>query len=162
MGAQFNADEVFEMAERIERNGAAFYRKAASAAAARAKDLFLRLAGMEDRHEKTFAAMRAGLSEAERTESVFDPEGQAAAYLQSLADDHVFDPKADPAARLTGKEAPADILRTALGAERDSIAFYAGIREAIPARLGRARIEAIIREEMSHVTDLSRELAALG
>ncbi|NIP32685.1 hypothetical protein GWO25_02155, partial [Candidatus Saccharibacteria bacterium] len=30
MAAVFNADEIFEMAIRIENNGAAFYRKAAS------------------------------------------------------------------------------------------------------------------------------------
>ena len=29
MGIQFNADEIFEIAERIEQNGARFYRKAA-------------------------------------------------------------------------------------------------------------------------------------
>ena len=29
MGISFNADEVFEMAEAMERNGAKFYRKAA-------------------------------------------------------------------------------------------------------------------------------------
>ena len=31
----FNADEILEMAQRIERNGAAFYRKAAASGRAR-------------------------------------------------------------------------------------------------------------------------------
>lgn len=30
MGYDFNAEEIFEMAVQIEKNGAAFYRKAAS------------------------------------------------------------------------------------------------------------------------------------
>ncbi|GAI05715.1 unnamed protein product [marine sediment metagenome] len=30
MGTTFNADEIFEMAEEIERNGAMFYREAAA------------------------------------------------------------------------------------------------------------------------------------
>ncbi len=162
MGIQFNADEIFEMAEQIERNGARFYRKAAEGSAPAAQALFLRLAAMEDEHEKTFAALRAKLSEAEKSAPIFDPEGQAALYLQAVADGHIFDPRSDPAAKLKGKEKPAEILHIALGAERDSIAFYVGLREAVPPRLGRARIEAIIREEMTHVADLSRELAALG
>ena len=31
MAFDFNADEIYEMAQQIERNGAAFYRKAAEA-----------------------------------------------------------------------------------------------------------------------------------
>ena len=31
MNYDFNADEIFEMAERLEKNGAAFYRNAAEA-----------------------------------------------------------------------------------------------------------------------------------
>ena len=30
MSTKFSADEIYEMAEQIERNGAAFYRKAAA------------------------------------------------------------------------------------------------------------------------------------
>ena len=46
MSITFNADEVFEMAEQIERNGAKFYREAATKTSDRqTKDMFLRLAG---------------------------------------------------------------------------------------------------------------------
>ena len=61
MGMPFNADEVFEMAEQIERNGARFYRTAAEKFP-EVNPLLLELAAMEDKHEKTFAAMRSELS----------------------------------------------------------------------------------------------------
>ena len=76
----FNADEIFEMAEQIERNGAKFYRKAAEPTAGENRDVLLRLAAMEDDHEKTFAAMRAELSAGEKQAVTADPDNTAALY----------------------------------------------------------------------------------
>ena len=64
MAIPFNADEVYEMAEEIERNGARFYRKAAEKFPA-ISELFQKLALMEDEHLATFASLRADLSAAE-------------------------------------------------------------------------------------------------
>ncbi len=51
MPERFNADEVFDMAVRIETNGAEFYRKAASLQEDEENSNFLNgLARMEDRH----------------------------------------------------------------------------------------------------------------
>jgi len=160
MGITFNADEIFEIAEQIERNGAKFYRQAAGhVSEGGSRDLLLRLAEWEDGHETFFHTLREDLSKAEATPTVYDPEGEAAAYLQAYADGHVFDLKTAPADLLTGTETLAEILQTAIGLERDSIAFYLGIRDWVPANLGKDRVEEIIREEMSHVVYLNGELA---
>ncbi|MFY9705943.1 MAG: rubrerythrin, partial [Desulfobacterales bacterium] len=53
------------------------------------------------------------------------------------------------------------ILKAAIEAEKDSIVFYLGMKNAVPEKLGRDRIEAIIKEEMGHIRLLSRELAQL-
>ncbi|HUW57162.1 MAG TPA: ferritin family protein [Planctomycetota bacterium] len=160
MSAVFNADEIFAMAEQIERNGAKFYRKAAGGAAGESgKDMLLGLAAMEDDHEKTFAAMRKELTDQEQASAVFDPDDQAALYLQAVADGHVFDTKVDPSAKLTGRETLAEILTTAIGLEKDSIVFYIGMKDAVGRALGKEKIDGIIREEMSHVSLLSGELA---
>jgi rubrerythrin len=162
MSVIFNADEIFEMAEQIERNGAKFYRKAADAAVSvRARPLLLRLASMEDDHERTFAAMRTSLSPQQRAAMVFDPDDQAVLYLRVIAGGYVFDVKGDPSKRLTGRETMGEILRTAIVLEKDSIVFYVGIKEKVPERLGKDKVDAVIREEMSHVTLLSNELAGL-
>jgi rubrerythrin len=161
MSFPFNADEILEMAEQIERNGARFYRRAAEGAVdSRNRQIFLDLAAMEDEHEKVFASMRVDLAGQKREPAVFDPDGQAALYLRAMADGHVFDVKADPTQLFTGKETVADILRVAMGMEKDSIVFYLGMKEMVPERLGKDRIDGIIKEEMGHLAFLGNELAA--
>ncbi len=156
----FNADEVFEMAEQIERNGAKFYRAAAEKIP-EVRQVFLDLAAMEDEHEKTFAAMRAELSGIEVDPPVFDPDGQAQMYLRAMADEYVFNIKADPLEQLAGQEIPEDVLKMAIGLERDSIAFYVGLKEAVSRRAGKDKVEAIIKEEIGHIATLSQKLEAL-
>ncbi|MCK4783917.1 MAG: hypothetical protein KAV87_09220, partial [Desulfobacteraceae bacterium] len=104
---------------------------------------------------------REDLADAERKPTVFDPDGQAALYLRAMADGHVFDVKADPVELFTGKETMEDILQTAIGMEKDSIVFYLSMKELVPQRLGKDRIQGIIKEEMAHIASLSKELAAL-
>jgi len=156
MSYDFNADDVFEMAEQLEKNGAKFYRSAAAAVESRSKKkLLLELARMEDEHEITFASMRAGLQGSEKESTLFDPEGEAMLYLRALADTRVFFKKRTDFTSLE------KIFKAAIEAEKDSIAFYLGMKELVPGRRGKSRLEAIIQEEMSHVTNLSNELLKL-
>jgi rubrerythrin len=162
MSLDFNVDEIFEMAEQIERNGAKFYRKAAEGREdVHAHQLLLDLAAMEDRHLATFAAMRKELSKADREVTTFDPYGEAALYLRAMADGVVFDVKKDPSEKLSTGQSMDEILRIAIGLEKDSIVFYLGMKEMVPDRLGKPKLEGIIKEEMKHITDLSKALASL-
>lgn len=162
MSLDFNADEIFKMAEQIERNGARFYRKAADGTDdTHSEQMLLDLAAMEDNHEKLFSLMRQDLSKAEREETTFDPYGEAAVYLRAMADGAVFDVKGDPSERLTGGETMEEILKIAIGLEKDSIVFYLGLKELVPERLGKPKVEAIIKEEMKHITDLNKTLDSL-
>ncbi len=155
----FNMDEIFEMAEQIERNGAAFYCRAAeSSMDEERKQRLLELAEMEVCHERTFAAMR---TEQENAPTSFDPDGEAARYLDAIADSRVFNLRADLIEDLAGKTIE-EILKIAIDLEKDSIVFYLGLRDLVSENLGKKRMEAIIREEMGHVTLLSDELAALS
>ena len=153
MSYDFNADDVFEMAEQLERNGGKFYRAAAEGASNQAnKDFLLELAAMEDQHEKTFTAMRAELSEKDKASTVFDPEGEAASYLRALADTRVFFEKE------INVKSMLEILKSAITAEKDSIVFYLGMKEAVSEDFGKGRIDHIIKEEMGHIKLLSRKL----
>lgn len=161
MTTAFNADEIFEIAERIEWYGSRFYRRAAQALAdSSARQKLLDLAIMEEQHQQTFAAMRTELTDEERQPVHPDPWGEVTWYLQGIAQGHVFDVKTDPSEKLTGKETAEDILRMAIGLEKDSIVLYLGMRDVVPQRLGRGRVDDIIREEMGHIAVLSQELAA--
>lgn len=160
MSIRYNADEVFEMAEQIERNGAKFYRRAAELASdSSTSEMVLELAAMEDDHEKTFAEMRTDLSERERKPMVFDPDDELALYLQAMADKHVFNVGEDPSDRLSGGQSRDDVLRMAIGLEKDSIVFYMGLKELVPERLGQGRLDRIIQEEYGHINTLSAKMA---
>ena len=164
MSYDFNADEIFEMAEQIERNGAKFYRRMAeNVSDISIRQLFLDLAAMEDEHEKTFASMRADLSDQERKPTVFDPEGEAALYLRALANLRVFDEEGKEdfvlPEDLPEEEKTKKIFRVAIGLEKDSIAFYLGMKELVPERLGKKKIDDIMKEEMGHIRLLSNRLS---
>jgi rubrerythrin len=161
MSVPFNADEIFAIAEQIEKNADRFYRRAAQDTDdSDLRKKLLDLAAMENMHQKIFTAMRADLPSQVSEPTVPEPWGEAALYLRGIADGHVFDLKQDPVEWLTGKETKEDILRAAIGYEKDSIVFYLGIKEVVPPELGRDKIDSILREEMSHVAVLSEELAS--
>ena len=156
MNYDFNADEILKMAEQIEKNGAAFYRECAgNVGDPAAVKLLQELAAMEDEHEKTFADIRSQLSAEERASTTFDPNGEAVLYLKALADTKVFFEKTIDTSNME------EILKEAITAEKDSIVFYLGMKDLIPEDLGAYIVDEIIKEEMSHIRLLSRELVAL-
>jgi rubrerythrin len=155
MSYDFNADDVLAMAEQLEVNGGKFYRAAAeSTEDPENKAFLLDLAVMEDQHEKTFKEMRAELSAKEKESTVFDPEGEAGLYLRALADTRVFFEKEIDVSSMQA------ILKSAITAEKDSIVFYLGMKEAVAESLGKGRIDHVIKEEMGHIKLLSGKLAA--
>lgn len=162
MSLRFSADEIFEIAESMERNAATFYR----AAAARvqypgARQMLLDLAQWEVGHERYFAGLRRALTAQDREATVQDPEGETAQYLQALADQAVYDLSQDPLKAFGAEPAFLDVLRYALGREKDAVVFYSGMRAVVPPRLGQDRIDAIILEEKRHVTIISGQIRNL-
>jgi rubrerythrin len=160
MSIRFNADEVFEMAERMEQNAVAYYSTAAGKVSLpAAKQMFEELASWEKKHERTFHSLREQIvADNEKEEVTFDPYGEALQYLHALSDESVFTPADDPLNKVGVEPSFADILSFAIGKERDSIAFYLGMKEMVPSQLGKDKIDAIIKEEMGHVTLLTGKL----
>ena len=157
MSIDFNADEVFEIAEQIERNGAKFYRSIAEKINdTNKKQLLANLAKMEDEHEQIFKTLRSKLSTDEKIQTTFDPEGESERYLRALADTRVFYEKNVIPTSLE------DILKFAITIEKDSIVFYLGMKDIVPDHLGKQKLDDIIKEEMSHVNLLSMELIELN
>jgi rubrerythrin len=159
MTIKFNADEVFHIAEQIEDNGAAFYRKAAELNADAGDVQFLNdLAAMEDEHKAIFKEMHQQVSEAEKESTAYDPYGEAMQYLATLADTHGGEGSPDAAAALTGDESMEDILKKGMELERKSILFYMGMKELVAEEHGRDKLDQIIGEEKKHLMTLSKEL----
>ncbi len=153
----FSADNIFEMAEQMERNGASFYRTSAeNADDTSVKKLLLQIAAMEEAHGKTFAALRADLTDKEKDSTVFDPEGESVLYLRSMVDTKVFFKKEIDVSSME------EVFKAAILAEKDSIVFYLGLKDLVPDKLGKDKLDAIIKEEMGHIRILSSELISLN
>ena len=162
MPITFNANEIFEMAEKMERNGAEFYRKAAqNASDNQTKQMLLDMADMEDGHLKTFQNMREQLSDQEKGTTVFDPDNQSVLYLQAMADARGYEGKITPTKELTGSETVKEILEIALNSEKEAVVFYFGLKSLVPPKAGRDKIEAIVIEELGHITTLLNKLKSL-
>ena len=162
MGITFSADEVFEMAERIEENGAAFYRRAAGLQGGEAEVFLQGLAIMEDEHRATFSEMRSDLTSREREMTAADPYLEAQLFLNQMANQHGGEGSPAAIEALSADDSLADLLRTAISLEQKSITFYVGLRDLVPLRLGRDGIDDIIAEEKAHVATLATKLKSLA
>ena len=153
MANEFNANDIFEMAIKIEQNGAIFYRNAAKQVEEKKhKEFLLELASMEDDHAVTFADMQKELKNDETFSTTFDPDDENILYLKALADTRVFFEKKQP------DNTFKSILSTAIQTEKDSIAFYLGMKELVSTNLSKSKIDNIIKEEMSHIKLLAGKL----
>lgn len=156
MGYDFNADEVFKLAIRIEENGARFYRKAAEFQSdAESREALEKLAAMEDVHQRTFEKMQGELTAAEKAPTVFDPQGDSAQYLLAMADMHGGEGSPSAADALTGEESILEIIDIAIGLEKESILFYLGLKDLVPSSLGQDRVFEIIDQERQHIVQLN-------
>lgn len=152
--SNFNANDIFEIARQIEKNGAVFYREAAKKVSDKdQKDFLLELAEMEDQHEKTFAAIQKTLKDSESAATVFDPDDENATYLKALADMRVFADKEPPLSDFKR------IMLSAIQAEKDSIVFYLGMKALVSEKMGKAKLDDIIKEEMGHIRILAKKMA---
>jgi rubrerythrin len=162
MSEVFSADEVFAMAEKIEKNGADFYRKAAQKSNDRqTKELFEGLAKWELSHREIFATMRSECAADTDAPLVFDPESETGMYLKAMADGHVFDTGVDVSKFFTGKETMNDVFKTAMKMERDSILFYLGLKDFVASTTGKNKVSDIIKEEMRHLAFLNKQIMSL-
>lgn len=160
MDEQMSVHEVLAVAERIERNGAKFYRRAA----AMCDDpdlsaLFVQLGQWEARHVQVFREMRTCLPE-QRRELGDLACGQAlsAAALAGLA---IFNKQAAAGGGLSGQETRADVFRMAIEKEKESIVYYTALKDLVPSQRDSQAVEDIIQEEMKHVRILMQSLERL-
>lgn len=158
MTVTFNAFEVFEIAEQIERNGTNFYFRAAELFDdSDTREMFLRLAEWETEHEQTFAQMKQQLSEQNRHAKTPSPD-DLLPDPRVMAGMAVFGIRSNPAEELRGRQEKTYIIRRAVEKEKDSIVFYHGLKEFVPDGADKERIDDIIKEEMKHIVILDQSL----
>ncbi|MBN1592105.1 MAG: ferritin family protein [Candidatus Coatesbacteria bacterium] len=162
MNITFNADEVFEIAEQIERNGAEFYRRAAEMFSdTDSHKLLAELAEWEIQHESLFADMRKRVPQGKDDIDIIDPDDVAARYLKAMAGDHVFRASSNVEDYLKGDESIEEVLAKAIQFEKDSIVLFMGMLDLVPDGLGKDGVARILGEEKKHVVMLSDRLSKL-
>jgi rubrerythrin len=159
----FNAREIFDIGVQIEANGKAFYEAAAKKTAETAmKEFFTELAAWENQHIKLFGELRDALPTAAGNVAVFDPNDEAAMYLQATADSHVFVKNKDMVGLVAGCKGPLEILDLAMTFEKDSVVFYTTMKKVVAPNLGQDKVDRLIDEEIKHISMLSQRKAKLA
>ena len=161
---KFNVDEIFEMAEHIERNGARFYRSAVEIVDnPHGKELLAGLAAMEDEHEKTYAEMRKRVNPSgQQRDTVYEGDDSAVQYIRAWADKNVFDIDASIFEGLRGDETLVQIINKAIQREKETIIFFEGLKDSLTNSEDRENVERIIHEEVQHIAILTKERRALA
>lgn len=158
MSYYLNADEIFQVGIEIEANGKAFYEAAAAAAPEPGvRALCRELAAWETKHIELFEALRRALPASAREGQVFDPDSEEHAYVKAAADDHVFVKNKDVGALVAKCRDGRELLDVAIGFEKDSVVFYAAMKNLVPPELAAQSIDALVEEELKHVAILTRE-----
>ena len=162
MEAKYNAFEILTIAEKVERNGAVFYHKAAELFDdAELRKLFVRLADWELKHEEVFAKMKVELGQEAYESEVFELDNYMSANPQVMAGLAVFAVKPDPAEELTGQENKEEILKNALQKEKDTIVFYRGLKSFCRDKAAKKKVGGIIEQEERHIGILKQSLEQL-
>ena len=152
MANVFNGSEIVELGIQIEKNGRDFYNVLAKQSKnKKAGDIFKFLAGEEEKHIAVFKDI---ISSVQRYEPQEAYTGEYFAYMNALAGEYVFTEKdkgAEIAKRIkTDKEA----IDMGIGFEKDSILFYAGLREVVPEEAHKP-VDALMAQERNHLRQLA-------
>jgi rubrerythrin len=166
MDREFSADEVLEIAERMERNAVKFYRKAAGICDdPKISKTFVDPARWERQHARIFADMREGLSDVSWTDKARQSPDLARFILDVLEPSPVESPlplvfgdRENPPDALIGNPTKADVLKTAIQKEKDAISYFTRLQGFVPGHHNAQAIEAVIREEERHMKILVQSL----
>ena len=152
MSISFAGSELINIAIGIERRGIAFYDiMAKSSENTATRDVFQYLANMERAHIQIFQSM---LTEADKYQIPETYIREHDAYLQALVDSAVFTDDKLTSEMAIQADSDVKAMELAIGAEKDSILFYYGMRDVMP-KLAHPTIDKIVVEEKSHLRQLS-------
>lgn len=154
--AIFNAAEALDIAMQVEKNGQAFYARAAeNAEDPEIKALLEELAEWEVQHYNTFKELADQMGEAPRlSEPMWEEYDQ---YLKTALNNALFQGPDKALAAADELENEREALKMALGFEKDALLFYYDLWHIMPEQQQEA-VDKIITEEKTHATRLARLL----
>lgn len=146
--------EAFEIAEQIEREASAFFRRSADAATTpAARRVLLDLAEMETEHVGVFSALKSRLAgrSAPAAGAAANRGAQTARLLAAIVARNVLDTLHET---FGGRRLSDDLLEAAIEFERDTIVFYTAMKRMLGDPADRERLDEIILEELGHILSL--------
>lgn len=148
----FSGEEIIEIALQMEESGMLFYEKACSIAKGdKLKDTLIYLAQEEKKHLQEFDKL------SENLKHQFVPNeryvGEYGDYVKSLVNSHIFK-LTEVEDLIKGIKDDQDILRFAIGFEKDSIAIFQEFKNAAN-KAGADILEKLIHEERGHIMAIS-------
>lgn len=151
MGNIFSGSEIMEIGVQIEKNGRDFYATLAiQSKDPKARDIFKFLAGEEEKHITVFQRILSSIAKYEPPEAY---PGEYFAYMSALAQESVFT-KRDKGKEIASKiKDDKEAIDIGIGAEKDSIIFYEGIKKAVP-EYDQKSIDEVIAQEEGHLKQL--------
>jgi Uncharacterized conserved protein len=148
----FSGDEIIEIALQMEESGKTFYENALSYAKDdKLQDMLKYLAQAEEQHIRTFTQLGKQLG------YQFFPDeryiGEYGDYVKSLVNSHIFKiaEVEDIISRIKNDQ---DILRIAIGFEKDSIVIFQEFKNVVN-KTGAETLEKLINEERGHIKIIS-------
>ena len=109
---------------------------------------------MAKEEEKHIAVFRGILNKTEQYEPVQSYPGEYMAYMNALASSHVFTQEDKGKSIARSVKTDREAVDLALGFEKESIIFYEGMKNMVPAYEQKI-IDELIIQEQGHVIKLS-------
>jgi rubrerythrin len=116
-----------------------------------AQKLFSDLSKWESEHIRLFKNLKQKLPDSTKRVDLFDPNQELHLYIKATADSHVFIRHKDIPDLASKCKTPVEALDLAVAFENDSVVFYTTMKKIFPEHLGRAEIDTLIDEEVSHI-----------
>jgi rubrerythrin len=158
MSFDFNADEIFQIGVQIETNGQKFYEMVSkNSSDPSVQNFFLDLSKWESEHIALFQKLRQRLPDSAKRGDLFDPNQEVHLYVKATAESHVFLKNKDIPELASKCKTPLEALDLALAFEKDSVVFYTTMKKMVPESLGKAEVDTLIDEEISHIFILMQE-----
>jgi len=155
---KFNAFEILQIAEKIERKNTEFYVKAAELFDdSERRDICLKLANWPSKHEKIWARMRKRLSDKTGEFGHFDPDNYVLSHPQVMAGLTWFAAKPGSATKLTSHHNKEEILKDAVRRANETIIFYHGLKDFASDPAGQDIIDKLIKEENRYIHLLTEQ-----
>jgi rubrerythrin len=155
METEFNVDQVFQIARRIQQNGAEFYEEMAK----RFRESGLRglcseLAKCRAERAKALAEGRKEFFGGSGLPETSGRDDYIMSHPSEMADLAVFSHDQYHSKPLTGQESREEILKDAIGRCEEVIVFFQGLKGFVQDAFSKKTLNRIIEEEQNYIYQL--------